>query len=45
MKKIILRDPELGNLNISTTKSRTVKKRRKSKIKAIVTKMEQFRGY
>lgn len=45
MKKIILKDPELGNLNISATQSKTVKKRRKSKIKAILTRMRKFRGF
>lgn len=45
MKKIILKDPELGNLNISATQSKTVKKRRKSKIKAVLTRMRKFRGF
>lgn len=45
MKKIILKDPELGNINISATQSKTVKRRRKSKIRAMVIKMKKFRGY
>jgi len=45
MKKIILKDPELGTANISTTQSKTVKRRRKSKIKALLIRMKKFRGY